>query len=110
MFLVQQSSELERSGGGNVGETCLLFAGILRLESNQEDIMPLYHFDLVNSGAIADKGDAELVDDIEAIDSADVIARQLLDERPELKGRHYSVLVTDEEGEEICFLQLDTLH
>jgi len=72
--------------------------------------MPLYHFDLINTKTVADEGGAELSDDIAAMDSADVIARRLLGERPDLKNRHYSILVTDEDGEEVCRLPLDVVH
>jgi hypothetical protein len=70
----------------------------------------LYHFDLVNWRTIADQGGAELSDDIAAMDSADAIARRLLDRRPDLKNRHYSILVTNQEGEEVCRLPLDIIH
>jgi len=73
-------------------------------------VMPLYHFDLVNTKTNVDAGDAELPDDIEAIDCADLIARQLLDVQPEMKNHHFSVLVTNEEGEEICRLPIDVIH
>jgi hypothetical protein len=72
--------------------------------------MPHYHFDLVNSRTIADAGGAELSDDIAAMDSADRIARRVLGEHPDLKNRHYSILVTNDEGEEICRLPLDIIH
>jgi hypothetical protein len=72
--------------------------------------MPLYHFDLVNSRIHLDVGDAELPDDIEAMDTADDIARRVMKERPDVTNRHYTILVTDEEGEEICRLPLDILH
>jgi hypothetical protein len=72
--------------------------------------MPHYHFDLVNTKTIADEGGAELSDDIAAMDSADLIARRLLGERPDLKNRHYSILVTNEEGDEVCRLPLDIIH
>jgi hypothetical protein len=72
--------------------------------------MPLYHFDLVNTKTIADQAGAELPGDIEAIDSADQIARRLLDERPYLKNRHYAILVTNEDGDEVCRLPLDVVH
>ena len=72
--------------------------------------MPLYHFDLVNTKTVADQGGAELADDVAAMDSAENLARQLLDKRPELKNRHYSILVTNEEGDEICRLSLDIIH
>jgi hypothetical protein len=72
--------------------------------------MPLYHFDLVNTKTNFDAGDADLSDDIEAMDTADLIARRVLREQPEARNRHYAILVTDEEGEEICRLPLDILH
>ena len=72
--------------------------------------MPLYHFDLVNSKTISDEGGAELPDDIIAMDSADALAQRILDQRPELKNRHYAILVTNEEGDEICRLPLDIIH
>jgi len=72
--------------------------------------MPLYHFDLVNTKTNFDAGDADLPDDIEAMDTADLIARRVLREQPEARNRHYAILVTDEEGEEICRLPLDILH
>ncbi|MBH5399817.1 hypothetical protein HZZ13_18790 [Bradyrhizobium sp. CNPSo 4010] len=72
--------------------------------------MPRYHFDLVDSETVADEGGADLRDDIKALDVAEEIARRLLEERPELKGRHFSILVRNEEGEEIGRLPLDVLH
>ena len=50
--------------------------------------MPLYNFDLVNWKAIVNAGGAELMDDIEAMNSADTIARRLLEKLPQLKNRH----------------------
>jgi len=72
--------------------------------------MPLYHFDLVNTKTNFDAGDADLPDDIEAMDTADLIARRVLREQPEAKNHHYAILVTDEEGEEICRFPIDILH
>ena len=72
--------------------------------------MPHYHFNLVNTRTVSDQGGAELGDDIEAMDSADAIARRVLDEQPELKNRHYFILVTDARGEEIFRLPLDIIH
>ncbi len=72
--------------------------------------MPRYHFDLVDSKTVADEGGAELPDDIKALDVAEEIAKRLLEERPELKGRHFSILVTNEDGEEIGRMPLDILH
>jgi hypothetical protein len=78
--------------------------------------MPLYHFDLVNWKAVVDAGGADLAgganlaDDLEAMNSADMIARRLLERLPQLKNRHYAVLVTNEEGDEVCRLPLDVVH
>jgi hypothetical protein len=72
--------------------------------------MPFYHFDLINSRTVADEGGADLPDDIEAMDSADALARRLLDEFPDLRHRHYAVLVTNDDGDEICRIPLDILH
>ena len=72
--------------------------------------MPLYHFDLVNTKTNFDAGDADLSDDVEAIDTADLIARRVLREQPAARNHHYAILVTDEEGEEICCLPLDIIH
>lgn len=72
--------------------------------------MPRYHFDLVDSKTVVDEGGAELPDDIDALDVAEEIAKRLLEERPELKGRHFYILVTNEDGEEIGRMPLDVLH
>jgi hypothetical protein len=78
--------------------------------SGRGEAMPHYHFDLVNTRTIADQGGAELPDDIEAMDSADDMARRILDERPYLRNRHYAILVTNQDGDEICRLPLDVIH
>jgi Domain of unknown function (DUF6894) len=72
--------------------------------------MPRYHFDLVDSKTVADEGGAETSDDIMAMDIAEKIARGLVRERPELKNRHYSILVSNETGEEVCRVPLDIIH
>ena len=72
--------------------------------------MPLYHFDLVNTKTHVDAGDADLPDDIEAMDCADSIARKVLTIRPEVRNHRYSILVTNDEGEEICCLPIDIIH
>lgn len=72
--------------------------------------MPLYHFDLVNTKTVADHGGEMLPDDIVAMDSADELARRLLSAFPDLKHRHYAILVTNEDGEEVCRLPLDVIH
>jgi hypothetical protein len=75
-----------------------------------ESEMPLYHFDLVNPKTHMDAGDAEFPGDIEAMDCADTIARRVLTMRPEVKNHLYSILVTNEEGEEICRQPIDVVH
>ena len=72
--------------------------------------MPFYHFDLVNTKTIVDQGGAELHDDVEAMDSADAIARRVLDKRPDLRKRHFAILITNEDGSEVCRLPLDVIH
>lgn len=72
--------------------------------------MPFYHFDLINTRTVADAGGADLPGDIEAMDSADELARRLLGEHPDLRNRHYAVLVTNDEGDEVCRVPLDILH
>jgi hypothetical protein len=64
----------------------------------------------MNTKSVSSEGGAELTDDTEAMDSADMIARQILEEQPDLKNRHYFVLVTDEHGDEVFRLPLDIIH
>ena len=75
-----------------------------------EATLPYYHFDLVNTKTMTDEGGADLHDDIEAMDSADSLARRILDERPDLKHRHYVILVTNDEGDEVLRLPLEVIH
>ena len=75
-----------------------------------EGKMPFYHFDLVNTKTIIDQGGAELHDDVEAMDSADAIARRILDERPDLRKRQFAILITNEHGREVCRLPLAVIH
>jgi hypothetical protein len=72
--------------------------------------VPRYHFDLVDSRTVTDEGGAELPDDVQALDVAEVIARRLSKERPELRGRHFAILVTNQDGEEIGRVPVDILH
>jgi hypothetical protein len=88
-----------------VKKTAKKFKGVRR-----EKIMPKYHFDLVDSKTVADEGGAEVSDDIKAMDIAKQIARRLLTERPELKDRHYAILVSNEDGEEVGRVPLDLIH
>jgi hypothetical protein len=59
---------------------------------------------------VADEGGTDVSDDIQAMDVAEGIARRLIQERPELKNRHFAILVSNEDGEEVCRVQLDTIH
>jgi hypothetical protein len=43
------------------------------------------------------------------MDIAEEIARRLLLERPELKNRQYSILVSNEDGEEVYRVPLDII-
>jgi hypothetical protein len=79
-------------------------------EEREARTMPFYHFDLINTRTVTDEGVAELPDDIEAMDSADAVARRVLTEHPELRNRHYAILVSNEDGDEICRVPLDILH
>jgi hypothetical protein len=64
----------------------------------------------VDSKTVNDEGGTELPDDMQAMDVAEELARRLLAERPELKGRHYSILVTNQDGDEIGRCPLDNIH
>jgi len=72
--------------------------------------VPRYHFDLVDSQTVADEGGAEMSDNIAAIDAAELLAKRLLQEKPELKNRAFAILVTNEDGEEIGRVPLDVRH
>jgi len=64
--------------------------------------MPRYHFDLIGQHTIVDHNGLDLPDDILASDAADSLANELYSARPELRRQHCSVLVTNEDGEEVC--------
>jgi hypothetical protein len=72
--------------------------------------VPRYHFDLVDTKTVRDEGGSEPSGDIEAMDVAEELARRLVRERPEFKGRHYSILVTNQDGDEIGRCSLDSVH
>ncbi len=72
--------------------------------------MPLYQFELVDTNTVTKAGGAELVDDIQAMDIADLIARRVLNERPDVRNNHYAIIVSNEDGEEICRVPLDIIH
>jgi hypothetical protein len=72
--------------------------------------VPRYHFDLVDEKKVTDDGGTELPDHVDALDIADEIARRLRVTRPELRGRHFAILVTNQDGEEVGRVPLDVLH
>jgi hypothetical protein len=69
--------------------------------------MPRYHFDLVDQTTVADQGGRQLEDDEQARAVADRLAEELNARRPELRGKNYKVLVTNDEGDEIHLAPLD---
>ncbi len=64
--------------------------------------MPRYHFDLIGKQTIVDHNGLDLSDDVQASDAADSLANELCSARPELRRQRCSILVTNEDGEEIC--------
>jgi hypothetical protein len=72
--------------------------------------MPRYHFDLVDSKTVADEGGSEATDDVQALDIAEGLARRLRKERPKLQNRNFSILVTNQDGEEIGRVPIDIVH
>ena len=64
--------------------------------------MPRYHFDLIGKQTIVDHDGLDLADDMLASDAADRLANELYSVRPEFRQQHFSILVTDEDGEEVC--------
>jgi hypothetical protein len=64
--------------------------------------MPRYHFDLIGKQTIVDHNGLDLADDMLASDAADRLANELYSSRPEFRRQHCSILVTDEDGEEVC--------
>jgi hypothetical protein len=72
--------------------------------------MPRYHFDLVDSKTVADKGGQELPEDAMAERIAKQLAASLRKAQPELKNRNFAILVTNQDGERICRVPLDLLN
>jgi uncharacterized protein DUF6894 len=72
--------------------------------------MPRYHFDLVDSKTVADKGGQELPDDAMAERIAKQLAASLRKAQPELKNRNFAILVTNQDCERICRVPLDLLN
>lgn len=69
--------------------------------------MPKYYFKLVDSSIVADHGVHELPNPAVACSEAFRLAHSLHETRPELRGQHCSISVTDELGTGICIIPLD---
>ena len=63
--------------------------------------MPRYHFDLIGKRTVRDLAGRDLSDDMLASDVADRLANEIYSVRPDLRRQHCSILVTDEDGDEI---------
>ena len=69
--------------------------------------MPRYHFYLVDSQTVADKGGHELPDNATAENVAKHLAERLRGDLPELRNRNFAIVVTDEDGERVCRIPID---
>jgi hypothetical protein len=69
--------------------------------------MPRYHFHLVDSETVADKGGHELPDNDTAERVAKQLAERLRGDLPELRNRNFAIVVTDEDGERVFRIPID---
>src|SRR5215216_1883991 len=69
--------------------------------------MPRYHFHLVDSQTVADKGGHELPDNATAERVAKQLGERLRGDLPQLRNRNFAIVVTDEEGERVCRIPID---
>jgi hypothetical protein len=69
--------------------------------------MPRYHFHLVDSQTVADKGGQELPDNATAERVAKQLAERLRSDLPQLRNRNFAVVVTDEDGGRVCRIPID---
>lgn len=60
-----------------------------------------FQFNLADGKSVADKGDEELDDAVQASEVADELATRLARERPSLASRGFAIVVSDEEGDEV---------
>jgi hypothetical protein len=58
---------------------------------------------------VATHGVHELADDASARLEAIELARSIRETRPELRGLHYSISVTTEDGAGVCLIALDEI-
>jgi hypothetical protein len=69
--------------------------------------MPRYHFHLIDSETLADKGGHELPDNATAEMVAKQLAERLRGDLPQLRNRNFAIVVTDEDGERVCRIPID---
>jgi hypothetical protein len=69
--------------------------------------MPRYHFHLIDSQTVADKGGHELPDNATAERVAKQLGERLRGDLPQLRNRNFAIVVTDEEGERVCRIPID---
>jgi hypothetical protein len=69
--------------------------------------MPRYHFHLVDSETVADKGGHELLDNATAERVAKQLAERLRGDLPQLRNRNFAIVVTDEDGERVFRIPID---
>ena len=69
--------------------------------------MPRYHFHLVDSETVADKGGHELLDNATAERVAKQLAERLRGDLPQLRNRNFAIVVMDEDGERVFRIPLD---
>ncbi|CKX46631.1 DUF6894 family protein [Afipia birgiae] len=60
-----------------------------------------FQFNLADGTSVADKGDKELEDAAQASEVADELATRIARERPSLVHQGYSIVVSDEDGDEV---------
>jgi hypothetical protein len=70
-------------------------------------IMRRYHFDLVDTNTVTEARGAILDDDNQARKVAMKLAEDVREQRPELVGQGYEVLVRNESGDEILRAAID---
>ena len=68
-----------------------------------------FHFDLINGKTNPDRFGQELDDAVQAAEIADKLAETLVVKDPALAAKGYSVLVTDEDGQEVHRIRLKEL-
>ena len=74
---------------------------------SERSLMPRYHFHLVDSQTVADKGGQELADNATAERVAKQLAERLRGDLPQLRNRNFAVVVTDEDGGRVCRIPID---